>query len=113
MKTITIILALASISSIAFCQDKQKADSTTTHLVISDRPFQVADFSAPLYILDNKEIAFQDVSKIETDKINSITVLKDSTATAKYGERGRRGVIIIELKDNKKLPMHKKRSTIE
>jgi TonB-dependent SusC/RagA subfamily outer membrane receptor len=113
MKKTTLILLLVCISSIAFSQDQQKSDSTSTNLVISDRPFQVVDLSTPLYILDNKEIAFQDVGKIEADKISSITVLKDSMATARYGERGRMGVIIIELKDARQLPIRKKRSTIE
>lgn len=113
MKNTTLLLALTCLSSIAFSQDKQKADSTATQLTINDRPFHPVDFSAPLYILDNKEIAYQDVSKIAAVDIRSITVLKDSTSTAKYGERGSKGVIIIELMDTKKFPAHKKRSTIE
>lgn len=112
MKTTLFTIALTSISSLAFCQNTQQTDSTSTSIAIRETPFVQADLNAPLYILDNKEIEYKEVSKINTDKIESIRVLKDAAATARYGERGSNGVVIIESKDFKKLPA-KKRSTIE
>jgi TonB-dependent SusC/RagA subfamily outer membrane receptor len=111
MRKSVITIAFLSISSLAFCQETHQADSTRTLIKIKET-VELTDVNAPLYILDNKEIAYKEVSKINTDNIQSITVLKDSTATARYGERGSRGVILIESKNHKKLPA-KKRSTIE
>jgi TonB family protein len=53
----------------------------------------------PIYILDGKEI--KDLSMINPDNIQSISVLKDKSATALYGSKGNNGVIIIKTKINK------------
>jgi TonB family protein len=52
--------------------------------------------SAPLYILDGKEIG--NLSTVVPDDIESISVLKDKSATALYGDRAEDGVIIIKTK---------------
>ena len=52
--------------------------------------------SQPLIVLDGEEIT--DLSLIDPSKIHSVSVLKDESATAVYGERGKNGVIIITLK---------------
>ena len=39
-----------------------------------------------------------DLSKYNSEAIQSITVLKDAAATEKYGEKGKNGVIILKLK---------------
>ncbi len=54
----------------------------------------------PLYILDGTEIASPDV--ISPENIESISVLKNESATALYGMKGKNGVIIItsKKKDN-------------
>jgi TonB-dependent SusC/RagA subfamily outer membrane receptor len=111
MRKSVITIAFFSISSLAFCQETRQTDSTRTLIKIKET-VELTDVNGPLYILDNKEIAYEDVNKINTDNIQTVTVLKDSTATARYGARGSRGVIIIESKDLKKHPA-KKRSTIE
>jgi TonB-dependent SusC/RagA subfamily outer membrane receptor len=38
------------------------------------------------------------LKKLNPNDIMSITVLKDQSAVAKYGEKGRNGVLIITLK---------------
>ncbi|MFV0606364.1 MAG: M56 family metallopeptidase [Niabella sp.] len=55
--------------------------------------------SQPLFIADGKEI--DDMNKINTDNIQSVTVLKDNLATDKYGDKGKNGVILITTKDGK------------
>src|SRR5690606_4486022 len=54
--------------------------------------------SNPLYILDGKEITAEELHAINTNSIESINVLKDKKATEKYGEKGKNGVIIVNLK---------------
>ena len=90
----------------------QPADTTKTTISPFFQP-QVVNFNAPLYILDNKEITEHELKTIEVSKIKEITVLKDSATTARYGERGSRGVVIIEMSDKALPSKHKKRSTIE
>ncbi|HEY1022489.1 MAG TPA: TonB-dependent receptor plug domain-containing protein, partial [Flavisolibacter sp.] len=52
----------------------------------------------PLYILDGKEISKDEMSRINPTDIQAINVIKDATATEKYGEKGKNGVIEITLK---------------
>lgn len=56
----------------------------------------------PLYILDGKPIA--SIEEILPENIESISVLKDQSATALYGEKGKNGVIIIVSKKKETLP---------
>ncbi|MEP7257055.1 MAG: M56 family metallopeptidase [Flavitalea sp.] len=54
----------------------------------------------PLYIIDGVEQPASDniLSTIDQNKIQSITVIKDKSATEKYGEKGKNGVIEIIMK---------------
>lgn len=55
---------------------------------------------SPLYIVDGTPF-FGNVSSINPSDIESMSVLKDATATAIYGSRGANGVIIINTKTGK------------
>lgn len=55
---------------------------------------------SPLYVLDGAPYT-GNVSAINPDDIESMTVLKDATATAIYGSRGANGVILINTKKGK------------
>lgn len=113
MKPTLIIIALACLSTVAFGQENQKSDSTASRVTLSEKSFQPVHLNAPLYILDNKEITHADLEKIDADRIKSVTVLKDSSAVALYGQRGSKGVVIIQTKKGAASPANKKRSTIE
>jgi TonB family protein len=52
----------------------------------------------PIFLLDGKEI--KDLSMVNPEKIESITVLKDKSATELYGSRGENGIIVIVTKKN-------------
>ncbi len=57
----------------------------------------------PLYVLDGMVIrSVMGISGIDTNSIESITVLKDAGATAIYGSRGANGVIIIKTRGGSK-----------
>ena len=52
----------------------------------------------PLVIIDGKEAMEKDaLSKLAPDHIKSISVLKDKSAQAVYGDKGKNGVIIVEM----------------
>lgn len=52
----------------------------------------------PTIILDGVEISIVDLYDLDMNEIESITVLKDASATALYGARAANGVIVIERK---------------
>lgn len=52
----------------------------------------------PLFVLNEKVVSADEVSKISPEDIESVSVLKDKYATDKYGEAGKNGVIEIRLK---------------
>ena len=67
-----------------------------------------------VYILNDKEINSDDFKKISSNDIESITVIKDKEAIAKYGEKAKNGVLIIKTKDyQKNTSTHKKTTEIE
>ena len=51
----------------------------------------------PLYILDGKPV--ESIEGIAPESIESISVLKDQSSTALYGEKGKNGVILITSKN--------------
>ena len=55
----------------------------------------------PLYILDGRELTKTEFDAITTEEIEHVSVLKGASATDKYGEKGKNGVILITLKDDK------------
>ena len=50
----------------------------------------------PLLMLDGFEIDVQTMADLDPDRIASITILKDASATAIYGSKASNGVIVIE-----------------
>lgn len=52
--------------------------------------------TAPIFILDGFEVFAQKVFDMDINRIESITLLKDASATILYGSRASNGVIVIE-----------------
>ncbi|MEG0797013.1 MAG: TonB-dependent receptor plug domain-containing protein, partial [Odoribacter sp.] len=52
----------------------------------------------PLLIMDGFEIGVQTMMDLDPDRVESITLLKDASATAIYGAKAANGVIVIETK---------------
>lgn len=51
-----------------------------------------------LIIVDGKTISNEEMKKINPENIESVSVFKDEAALAKYGEKGKYGVVIIQTK---------------
>lgn len=49
----------------------------------------------PLFILDGFEVPLQRIVDLDMNRISSITLLKDASATAIYGSRGANGVMVV------------------
>lgn len=62
------------------------------------RGISTPNTSSPLVLVDGVERSFND---IDPEDIESLTTLKDASATAVYGVRGANGVILIKIKPGK------------
>ncbi|MDQ0968426.1 TonB-dependent SusC/RagA subfamily outer membrane receptor [Flavobacterium sp. W4I14] len=56
----------------------------------------------PLYIIDGKEVS--EIKNLDQESIESIEVLKDSSAGTLHGDKGKNGVVIITTKKSKATP---------
>ena len=54
------------------------------------------DPNQPLFILDGFETNLQTISDLNMDRVESISILKDASATAIYGSKAANGVIVVE-----------------
>lgn len=54
--------------------------------------------SLPIFILDGFEVSVQKIYDLDVNRVRSITLLKDASASAIYGSRAANGVIVIETR---------------
>lgn len=52
----------------------------------------------PLFVLDGFETSLTQIVDLDPDRVESITLLKDATATAIYGSKAANGVVVFETK---------------
>jgi len=64
--------------------------------IVSIKPVQLKNGNSPLYVVDGKEV--ENLDEIYPHNIESITVLKEQSAIAVYGEKAKNGVVLITLK---------------
>lgn len=57
-----------------------------------------ANLNTPLVVLDGFETTLQRMMDLDVNEVESITLLKDGSATALYGSRGANGVIVIKTR---------------
>lgn len=55
----------------------------------------------PLILIDGIEMSSTDLARLNTDDIESFSIMKDANATALYGARGANGVIYVKTKQGK------------
>ncbi|WP_018626931.1 TonB-dependent receptor [Niabella aurantiaca] len=55
----------------------------------------------PLILIDGIELGPDDLARLNTDDINSFSIMKDATATSLYGARGANGVILVTTKEGR------------
>ena len=61
-------------------------------------PVLSAEIGKPLWVVDGIEVAPDFINKLDPNRIENITVLKDQSAVATYGQEARNGVVIITTK---------------
>jgi TonB-linked SusC/RagA family outer membrane protein len=52
----------------------------------------------PTFIVDGYEVSLQHVFDMDLDRVESLTILKDASATIHYGSRAANGVVVIETR---------------
>ncbi|MDR2413478.1 MAG: SusC/RagA family TonB-linked outer membrane protein [Odoribacteraceae bacterium] len=52
----------------------------------------------PTFIVDGNEVSLQQVFDMDLDRIESLNILKDASATVHYGSRAANGVVVIETR---------------
>jgi TonB-linked SusC/RagA family outer membrane protein len=80
--------------------DQFQAGGDAGDLALRDQQFQYqsAALNAPLIIMDGFPITLQRMMDLNVNEIQSVTLLKDGSATALYGSQGANGVIVITTK---------------
>jgi len=70
------------------------------HKELAEKPVDLVHPLAPqpLYIIDGVEVSAAALNSINPNRVNSISVLKDASAIATYGDKGKNGVVVIALK---------------
>lgn len=58
---------------------------------------QTENPASRFFVVDGLEVA--SIDTLSPDRIASVTVLKDASAEALYGEKGRNGVVVVSTKD--------------
>lgn len=79
---------------------KGNAVSSTTeteHVSVNDKQLQIVDEKEkPLFVVDGQKVT--DISHINPDAIESITVLKGESAVEVFGEKARNSAVVVTLK---------------
>ncbi len=81
-------------------QGKDKASESEQTIVFpaskSNKGIVIPAEGTPLFIVNGMQV--DKIDDLNPDEIQSITVLKDKSATELYGEKGKNGVIVVTLK---------------
>jgi TonB-linked SusC/RagA family outer membrane protein len=65
---------------------------------LQDDSRSTATSNLPLFILEGFEVDLQQVMDLDPNLVESVTLLKDASATAMYGSRGANGIMVITKK---------------
>lgn len=68
--------------------------------LMNDKGVYVANESLnqPKILLNDKQVSFYEVDKVQTNQVKSITIYKDEKEIALYGSSAKNGIVIIETK---------------
>ncbi|RYE16439.1 MAG: TonB family protein, partial [Sphingobacteriaceae bacterium] len=96
--------ARKALSGITIIKRHDHSDTTkviSSGIVIRGMSNQLG-INDPVYVIDGKEVDKVMLQIINPNDIESISVLKDKSATVKYGDKGKNGVVEITTKKAKK-----------
>ena len=100
INTAAIIGTSASVGKAAIEQYGERANQGAFEFQVVDKKSasRLPSAPKPLIYVDGLEIDYDEYKSIDPTTIDSFSILKDLSATALYGEKGKNGVIVIKLK---------------
>ncbi len=84
---------------IAGVQVSNSSSNTGSFVRVRDSGSLHAGNSPALYVVDGEVVSEKDLANFDESLIEDITILKDAETIAKYGSRGRNGVVVITTKN--------------
>ena len=87
--------------SVIGCNNVTTNDKKSVNeIMVTTESFTHNNISADslVYVVNDVKLPFEIYSALDRNKMESITVIKDSTAIQKYWEKGKKGVLYITLK---------------
>ena len=101
-KDVEVILEEKNSKNVWVTKDDDEHESYIIELDDSKGNIFISDENGrnPLFIIDGKEVTKEKFIKINPKEIESLTVLKDKSATEQYGDKAKDGVLIIKTKKN-------------
>ena len=97
-KTVTGKVNVVGWKNFGEVSEAQSGEKTDVNVEVSFSNSSSASENKPMFIVDGLEASPNVLSALSPDRIESITVLKDASSIAIYGDKGKNGVIIITLK---------------
>ncbi|MDR1342010.1 MAG: TonB-dependent receptor plug domain-containing protein [Prevotellaceae bacterium] len=94
-KYLLVLPVIAALLIFSSCNQNPKSSPEASKKDAAELQVRGAD---ALVIIDDVTSTYDDLERLHPDSIMSVSVLKDSSATALYGARGANGVIIIETR---------------
>lgn len=91
-------LSAGKIKHIIVKKANKKGDSNVIVIKTNENGQEISISPMLIYIVDGKKATKEYISKLKSEDIESMSVLKGKQATDKYGEEAQNGVIIINLK---------------
>ncbi|PWN60795.1 TonB-dependent receptor plug domain-containing protein [Chryseobacterium viscerum] len=95
--------AVTDVSKIFFSQISPNAYPETSTIRIGKAPSSGARPYSPLYVVDGKISDYEKVKALDPNVVKTVNVLKEASATAKYGKKAKDGVVVITTKKKRKI----------
>ncbi|RQP15273.1 MAG: SusC/RagA family TonB-linked outer membrane protein [Parapedobacter sp.] len=83
----------------ALAQIEMRGKTSLNGLTLENQ--YATDPNQPLFILDGFESSLQQVTDLDINRIESVTLLKDAASASLYGARSANGVVVVETKKPK------------
>lgn len=90
--------AVPDVPKIFFSQISPNVHPETSAIRIGGVPSSGAKPYNPLYVVDGKISDYEKVKALDPNVIKTVNVLKEASATAKYGKKAKGGVVVITTK---------------
>jgi TonB-dependent SusC/RagA subfamily outer membrane receptor len=114
--TSTQVDAASSVTVVGYKTKKEEPVEQKLLLRYQQNPaidLNLSEEKRPLIVIDGKIATDQDMNQIDPKSIESVNILKGESATSLYGEKGKNGVILVNLKKEEVVVTGYKRNVLD